>query len=58
MPYNIRKVTNKNCYKVYNTKSGRVSAKCSTRKNAYKQLSLLRRIDRINSKKSNSKKSN
>ena len=45
-------------YKVYNTKSGRVSAKCSTRKNAYKQLSLLRRIDRINTKKSNSKKSN
>lgn len=51
MPYNIRKVTNKNCYKVYNTKSGRITAKCSTRKNAYKQLSLLRRIERLKSDK-------
>lgn len=46
MPYNIRKVTNKKCYKVYNRKSGRVYAKCSTRKNAYKQLYLLRSLSR------------
>ena len=51
MPYNIRKVTNKNCYKVYNRKSGRVYAKCSTRKNAYKQISLLRRISSNESNK-------
>jgi hypothetical protein len=50
MPYSIRKVTNKKCYKVYNSKSGRVFSKCSTRKNAYKQLYLLRGLSRMESK--------
>jgi len=44
MPYGTRKVTRKNCYKVYNRKSKRIFAKCTTRENAKKQLRLLRAI--------------
>lgn len=44
MPYKIRKVTKKNCYKVYNKVSKKVFAKCTDRENALKQLRLLRAI--------------
>lgn len=48
MPYSLRKVRNKSCYRVYKPKSKRgsrkVFSKCSTRKNAVKQLRLLRAI--------------
>ena len=48
MPYSIRKVRNKSCYKVYKPKSKkssrRVFSKCATRKNALKQLRLLRAL--------------
>jgi hypothetical protein len=44
MPYGTRKVARKNCYKVYNRKSKRIFAKCTTKENAKKQLRLLRAI--------------
>ena len=48
MPYSIRKVRNKACYAVSKPKSKKSSrkvfSKCSTRKNAMKQLRLLRAL--------------
>jgi len=44
MPYSIRKVKNKSCYRVYNKKTKKSFAKCSTKKNATKQLRLLRAL--------------
>lgn len=44
MPYAIRKTYKKNCFKVYNKNTKKVFAKCSTRKNAEKQMSLLRAL--------------
>ncbi len=45
MPYAIRKVPNKSCYKVYNKKTKRVFSKCTTKKRAEKQIRLLRAIE-------------
>lgn len=45
MPYTIRKVRGKSCFKVYNKKSKRVFSKCSSKENAQKQLKLLRAIE-------------
>ena len=42
MPYKIRKVRNKPCYRVYNPITKITFAKCSTRKNALSQMRLLR----------------
>jgi len=45
MPYKTRKVRNKNCYTVYKNKGKRkVFSKCSTKKNAEKQIRLLRAL--------------
>ena len=44
MPYATRKVKGKNCYKVFNKKTKRVFAKCSSIKKAKKQLRLLHAI--------------
>ena len=44
MPYTLRKVHNKPCYSIRNPKTKRVFAKCSTKRNAIKQLRLLRAI--------------
>ena len=44
MPYKTRKVRNKNCYKVYNQKTKRVFAKCTTKSKAKRQERLLRAI--------------
>jgi len=44
MPYKTRKVRGKKCYKVYNPKSKKVFAKCSTPENAKSQMRLLRAI--------------
>lgn len=46
MPFVIRrtKKNNKWCYSVINRKSHRVHSKCATRKNAQRQLRLLRAI--------------
>jgi hypothetical protein len=45
MPYTIRKVPKKNCYKVMNKRTRRVFSKCSTNANAKKQLRLLNAIE-------------
>jgi len=38
----MRKITNKKCNRGVNTKKGKVKARCSTKKNATKQMRLLR----------------
>jgi len=45
MPYTMRKVSNKPCYRVVNNKTGKVKARCSTKKNAMKQMRLLRALE-------------
>jgi hypothetical protein len=45
MPYKTRKVRGKNCYRVFNRKSKRVFAKCTSRENADKQMRLLRAVE-------------
>ncbi len=45
MPYSIRKVTNKHCYKVFNNLTKRIFSKCTTKTRAKKQLRLLRALD-------------
>lgn len=44
MPYSIRKVPRKDCYRVTNTRSKKVMAKCTTKTRGQKQLRLLRAI--------------
>lgn len=41
MPYKIRKVTKKNCYSVYNPKTRKKYAKCTTKQKAQKQIRFL-----------------
>jgi len=41
MPYAIRKMPRRSCYRLYNTKSKRIFSKCTTRKRANRQLRLL-----------------
>jgi len=49
MPYVMRKVKNKNCYsvrkKTSKKQSRKIFSKCSTRKNAIKQMRLLRALE-------------
>lgn len=52
MPYTMRKVPNKNCYRVSkkyskktSKKNSKVFSKCSTRTNAIKQMKLLRALE-------------
>jgi hypothetical protein len=44
MPYQIRRVRNKNCYSVYNIKTKKKFSKCTSLKNAKKQYNLLRAL--------------
>ncbi len=44
MPYSMRKVPRKNCYRVRNTKTKKVMAKCTTKELATRQMRLLRGI--------------
>ena len=45
MPYATRKVRNKRCFRVYNRKTKRVFAKCTTKTKAKRQMNLLRAIE-------------
>jgi hypothetical protein len=45
MPYTVRKVRNKPCYRVSNKKTKKIYAKCSTKENAKKQVKLLRAVE-------------
>lgn len=48
MPYKLRKLRNKTCYRVYKLKTkkkpARIFSKCTSKLNATKQLQLLRAI--------------
>jgi len=46
MPYKIRKVRNKRCFTVKNARTGKVHAKCTSRKKAEAQKRLLESYDR------------
>lgn len=45
MPYTIRKVPRKSCFRVTNRKTKRVFARCTTKTRAQKQVRLLRAIE-------------
>lgn len=45
MPYDTRKVPNRRCFKVYNRKTKRVFAKCTSKSKARRQINLLRAIE-------------
>jgi hypothetical protein len=45
MPYASRKMPNKPCYRVYNRKTKRTFAKCTSKRNSEKQLRLLRALE-------------
>jgi hypothetical protein len=45
MPYSIRKVPNRKCYRVTNRKTKRVVAKCTSKEKARKQVRLLYGIE-------------
>jgi hypothetical protein len=45
MPHIMRKVKGKNCYRVSNKKTKKVFAKCTSKKNATRQMRLLRAIE-------------
>ena len=45
MPYKILKV--KKCFKVINSKTSKVHARCSTRENAKRQVRLLNSIKKL-----------
>jgi len=49
MPYLLRKVRNKHCYRVSNKVSKHIFSKCTTLKKAKKQLRLLHAVDQNNS---------
>ena len=42
MPYAIRKMPNRNCYKVFNKNTKKIFSKCTSMEKAKKQLRLLR----------------
>ena len=45
MPYSLRKLPNKNCYRVFNSKTKRVHSKCTSLAKAKRQIRLLQAID-------------
>jgi hypothetical protein len=45
MPYRVRKVPGRSCFRVTNKKTGRVLSKCTTRKNAQRQIRLLHGLE-------------
>jgi len=45
MPYIMKKVNNKKCYRVTNKKTKKVFSKCTSKKNATRQMRLLRAIE-------------
>lgn len=50
MPYKIRKVTNPDCYKVINSDTGKIYAKCTSLEKAKKQMRLLYMIENVTKK--------
>ncbi len=46
MPYTLRKMPKKKCYRVYNRDTKRIFSKCTSKTRAKKQLRLLRSLHR------------
>lgn len=44
MPYKIRKMPNRRCYRVYNSETKYVYAKCTSKKKAEAQVRLLESV--------------
>uniref|UniRef100_A0A6C0HU06 Uncharacterized protein n=1 Tax=viral metagenome TaxID=1070528 RepID=A0A6C0HU06_9ZZZZ len=44
MPYTIRKMPKRSCFRLYNTKTRRIFSKCTTKKRAQSQLRLLQAL--------------
>ena len=44
MPYKMRKVSRRNCYKVYNATTRKAHSKCTSKLKAKRQMRLLRAI--------------
>lgn len=45
MPISVRKVKNRNCYRVKNMRTGKIHAKCTSKKKAKGQMRLLNAVD-------------
>jgi hypothetical protein len=45
MPYVLRKLPNQDCFRVYNQRTKKVYAKCSSLLNAKRQIRLLKAIE-------------
>ena len=45
MPYTLRKMPKKDCFRVYNRRTKKVYAKCSSLTNAKRQIRLLNAIE-------------
>jgi hypothetical protein len=54
MPYAIRKLPNKNRYRVYNRSTGRIHARSTTRENAKAQVRLLYMMEKRSQPKNQS----
>lgn len=46
MPYTLRKMPKKKCYRVYNRDTKRIFSKCTSKSRAKKQLRLLNSLHR------------
>jgi hypothetical protein len=44
MPYTLRKMPGKSCYRVRNRKTKRIFSKCTSKTRAKKQMNLLRAL--------------
>lgn len=56
MPYIIRKLPNRSCFKVYNKETKRVYSKCTSKRKSIKQVKLLRMIENMKNKKTKKQK--
>lgn len=55
MPYTLRKLPRKQCYRVYNKDTKKVFAKCSIKGNAQKQIRLLHTLHGISRRRKGKK---
>ena len=55
MPYTLRKLPRKQCYRVYNKDTKKVFAKCSSKGNAQKQIRLLHTLHGISRRRKGKK---
>ena len=56
MPYKIRKLPNKNLYRVYNSDTGAIHAYGTSKKNAERQVRLMYMMDAAKRRRASSKR--